>query len=166
MKRQDNISENEARMRLTSLCAQAEHCSFEMEEKLRKWGVDEEVQARIMAYLIDERYIDDERYCRAYVKDKIRYGKWGRRKIEQGLFLKHIDRAVVKEVLDEVDDEEYLQVLRPLVKAKWRATKADSDYERSAKVIKYALSKGYTFDIIRQCIDGADEHDFEDGDDD
>ena len=169
MKRQDNtpkqLSENEARIRLTALCAQAEHCSYEMEEKLRKWGISEEAQARIMAYLTAERYIDDERYCRAYVKDKIRYGKWGRRKVEQGLYLKHIDRDTVKTVLDEVDDEEYLQVLRPLVKAKWRTTKAKSDYERSAKVIKYALSKGFTFDIIRQCIDDADEHEFEDVDD-
>ena len=152
-------------MRLTALCAQGEHCSYEMEEKMRKWGINEEAQARIMAHLINERYIDDERYCRAYIRDKIHYSKWGRRKIEQGLYLKRIDRSLSSAALNEVDDEEYLQVLRPMLKAKWRTIKAGSDYERSGKLIKYALSRGFTFDIIRQCIDDADEHDFDDGDD-
>ena len=159
------LSEEEARLRLTALCAQGEHCSYEMEEKMRKWGISEEAQARIMAHLINERYIDDERYCRAYIRDKIHYSKWGRRKIEQGLYLKRIDRSLSSAALDEVDDEEYLQVLRPMLKAKWRTIKAGSDYERSGKLIKYALSRGFTFDIIRQCIDDADEHDFDDGDD-
>lgn len=159
------LSEEEARLRLTALCAQGEHCSYEMEEKMRKWGISEEAQARIMAHLVNERYIDDERYCRAYIRDKIHYNKWGRRKIEQGLYLKRIDRSLSSAALDEVDDEEYLQVLRPMLKAKWRTIKAGSDYERSGKLIKYALSRGFTFDIIRQCIDDADEHDFDDGDD-
>ncbi len=159
------LSEEEARLRLTALCAQGEHCSYEMEEKMRKWGISEEAQARIMAHLINERYIDDERYCRAYIRDKIHYSKWGRRKIEQGLYLKRIDRSLSSAALDEVDDEEYLQVLRPMLKAKWRTIKAGSDYERSGKLIKYAQSRGFTFDIIRQCIDDADEHDFDDGDD-
>lgn len=159
------LSEEEARLRLTALCAQGEHCSYEMEEKMRKWGISEEAQARIMAHLINERYIDDERYCRAYIRDKIHYSKWGRRKIEQGLYMKRIDRSLSSAALDEVDDEEYLQVLRPMLKAKWRTIKASSDYERSGKLIKYALSRGFTFDIIRQCIDDADEHDFDDGDD-
>ncbi len=159
------LSEEEARLRLTALCAQGEHCSYEMEEKMRKWGISEEAQARIMAHLINERYIDDERYCRAYIRDKIQYSKWGRRKIEQGLYLKRIDRSLSSAALNEVDDEEYLQVLRPMLKAKWRTIKAGSDYEHSGKLIKYALSRGFTFDIIRQCIDDADEHDFDDGDD-
>ena len=159
------LSEEEARLRLTALCAQGEHCSYEMEEKMRKWGISEEAQARIMAHLVNERYIDDERYCRAYIRDKIHYNKWGRRKIEQGLYLKRIDRSLSSAALNEVDDEEYLQVLRPMLKAKWRTIKGGSDYERSGKLIKYALSRGFTFDIIRQCIDDADEHDFDDGDD-
>ena len=159
-------TENEALLRLTALCARSEHCAYEMEEKLRKWGMDEPAQARIMAHLTHERYIDDERYCRAYVRDKINYGKWGRRKIEQGLYMKHIDRTLAKSVLDEVDDSDYQNVLRPLLRAKWRTIKGGSDYERSGKLIKYALSRGFTFQIIRQCIDGADEHDMEDGDDD
>ena len=111
-------SENEAYLTLTALCAQAEHCQWEMLEKMRRWEVSEEAQARVMQRLVKEKYVDDERYAEAFVKDKIRYNKWGRRKVDQGLWQKHIDADIRKRVLDEVDDDEYLSVLRPLLKQK------------------------------------------------
>ena len=79
-------SEKEAYLTLAALCAQAEHCQWEMLEKMRRWEVPEETQARVMQRLVKERYVDDERYARAFVKDKIRYNKWGRRKVDQALW--------------------------------------------------------------------------------
>jgi regulatory protein len=159
------LTEQEAFLQLATLCAQAEHCQQEMLEKMRKWELPQEVQARVMARLVKERYIDDERYARAYVKDKIRYNKWGRRKVQQGLWTKRIDEAIQQQVLDEVDDEEYLAVLRPLLKQKQKSIKAASDYERNQKLVRFALGRGFTFDIIRQCLDTSDINDIdEDGD--
>ena len=152
-------SEKEAYLTLAALCAQAEHCQWEMLEKMRRWEVPEEAQARVMQRLVKERYVDDERYARAFVKDKIRYNKWGRRKVDQGLWQKHIDADIRKRVLDEVDDDEYLSVLRPLLKQKRKTTKANSDYELNQKLMRFALGRGFTFDIIRQCIDVAEEPD-------
>ncbi len=150
-------TENEAYLALAALCAQAEHCQYEMLEKMRRWEVPEEAQARVMAKLIKERYVDDERYAEAFVKDKIRYNKWGRRKVEQGLWQKRIDEDIRKRVLDDVDDEEYLKVLRPLLKQKRKTIKAQNDYELNQKLMRFALGRGFTFDIIRQCIDVDDE---------
>ena len=150
-------SEKEAYLTLAALCAQAEHCQWEMLEKMRRWEVPEEAQARVMQRLVKERYVDDERYARAFVKDKIRYNKWGRRKVDQALWQKHIDEDIRKRVLDEVDDDEYLSVLRPLLKQKRRSTKANSDYELNQKLMRFALGRGFTFDIIRQCIDVEEE---------
>ena len=82
------ITQQEAFLQLASLCAQAEHCEKEMRDKLKRWGIDESAQNHIIERLINERYIDDERYARAFVKDKIRYNKWGRRKVQQGLWMK------------------------------------------------------------------------------
>ena len=147
-------TEQEAYLTLASLCAQAEHCQYEMLEKMRRWELSEEAQARVMARLVKERYVDDERYAQAFVKDKIRYNKWGRRKVEQALWMKHIDDDIRSRALSEIDDEEYLSVLRPLLKQKRRSIKAASDYERNQKLVKFALGRGFTFDIIRQCIDG------------
>ena len=150
-------SEKEAYLTLAALCAQAEHCQWEMLEKMRRWEVPEEAQARVMQRLVKERYVDDERYARAFGKDKIRYNKWGRRKVDQALWQKHIDEDIRKRVLDEVDDEEYLGVLRPLLKQKRKSTKANSDYELNQKLMRFAMGRGFTFDIIRQCIDVEEE---------
>ena len=148
----------QAYSRLTALCARSEHCQHDMLEKMRQWGVNEEEQAQVMARLVDERYVDDERYARAFVNDKIRYNKWGRRKVEQALWLKHIDRDIAQQVLNDIDDSEYINILRPLLKQKQRTLKASANQERS--LIKFALSRGFTMDIIRQCINVEDEDKF------
>lgn len=150
-------TEQEAYLALAALCAQAEHCQWEMTEKMRRWELSDEAQARIMERLVKERYVDDERYARAFVKDKVRYNKWGRRKIEQALWQKHIDDDIRQRILDEIDDEEYLSILRPLLQQKRKSTKAQSDYELNQKLIRFALSRGYTYDIIRQCLEVEDE---------
>jgi len=152
------VTEQGAYLQLAQLCARAEHCQHEMLEKMRRWEMSDEAQARVMARLVKERYVDDERYARAFVRDKIRYNKWGRRKVEQALWQKRIDEVIRQQVLDEVDDEEYLSVLRPLLKQKRRSTKAASDYELNQKLVRFALGRGFTYDIIRQCLD-IDEED-------
>ena len=151
------LTEQEALFRLTALCSQAEHCSYEMTEKMRKWQISDEAQARIMKHLVEERYIDDERFCRYFVKDKIRYNKWGRRKVEQALWAKHIDSDISKTILDEVDDEEYINILRPMIKSRRKQMKDMSEYEANARLMRWAIGRGFTFDIIRQCIDGVEE---------
>ena len=151
---------HEAFLKLSALCARSEHCQHDMMEKMRQWGVSEEEQAQVMARLVGERYVDDERYARAFVQDKVRYNKWGRRKVEQALWLKRIDKDIAARVLDETDDSEYISVLKPLLKQKRRSTKADSEYELNTKLIKFALSRGFTMDIIRQCINVEDEDEF------
>ena len=152
------MSEQEALLRLTSLCSTAEHCSHEMLEKMRRWEIDEDTQARIMEYLVKEKYIDDERYARFFAKDKIRYNKWGRRKVEQAMWQKHIDADIQQRVLGEIDDDEYLLILRPLLKSKRRTVKAANNYEMNMKLIRFAMGRGFTMDIIRQCLDN-DEFD-------
>lgn len=147
------ITEQEAYLRLTALCAQAEHCQQEMRDKMKRWEMTPEAQDRVIARLIKERYIDDERYARAFVKDKIRYNKWGRRKIQQGLWMKRIDDDIQQRILDEIDDEEYLNVLKSLLTQKRKSIKAQSDYELNQKLVRFALGRGFTFDIIRQCLD-------------
>ena len=158
-----DMTEQEAYLQLAALCAQAEHCQQEMRDKMRRWELDETVQNRIIDRLIKERYIDDERYARAFVKDKIRYNKWGRRKVQQALWQKHIDADIQQRVLDEIDEKEYLDVLRPLLKQKRKSIRAANDYELNQKLARFALSRGFTFDLIRQCMDIED--DFEEIDD-
>ena len=156
------MTEQEAYLQLAALCAQAEHCEQEMRDKMKRWEIDEMAQNRIIQRLVEERYVDNERYARAFVKDKIRYNKWGRRKVQQALWMKRIDNDIQQRILDEIDDKEYLDVLRPLLKQKRKSIKADSDYELNQKLVRFALSRGFTFDIIRQCIQVDEELDYTD----
>ena len=158
-------TEQDAYLQLAALCAQAEHCQQEMRDKMKRWDIDAATQDRIVARLVKERYVDDERYARAFVKDKIRYNKWGSRKVQQGLWLKHIDDDIQERVLSEVDDSEYLDVLRPLLKQKVRSIRAENDYERTQKLVRFALGRGFTFDIIRQCLNVDDDMNTEDDED-
>ena len=155
-----DMTEQDAYLQLAALCAQAEHCQQEMRDKMRRWELDEIVQNRIIDRLIKERYVDDERYARAFVKDKIRYNKWGRRKVQQALWQKRIDADIQQRVLDEIDEKEYLDVLRPLLKQKRKSIRAANDYELNQKLARFALSRGFTFDLIRQCLDVDEESDF------
>ena len=146
-------TEEKALSNLAALCSRGEHCTGELDEKMRRWGLDEGARRRVLDYLTSHQFVDDARFCRSYVNDKVKYDRWGRRKIEQALWAKRISEDISAQVLDDVDDEDYLTALRPLLKTKWPTIKAKSDYERSMKLIKYAMSRGFEMRLIRQCID-------------
>lgn len=146
------ITEEVALRKLTMLCARSEHSTGEMIEKMRKWGIAKDAQDRILDYLITHQYVDDERYTNFFIDDKITFNQWGRRKIEQALWNKGISKNIYQPLLDEVDDERYLQVLRPLLSDKYPTINAKTEYERSMKLIKFALSRGFSYDQIKKCI--------------
>lgn len=148
------MTEQQALTKLAALCSGAEHCSYEITEKMKRWELDEETQARIMEYLTREKYVDDSRFCRAFIREKMRFNKWGRRKIELALMQKRIDRSMASGALDEVDDSEYIAILRPMLKQKERSVTANSEYEKNMKLIKFAMSRGFTFNIIKECLIG------------
>ena len=150
------ITEQQALLKLMALCARGEHSSGEMLDKMHRWNIDDEAQARIMQRLINERYVDDERFARAFVNDKIKYNQWGSRRIEQALWQKGIDKETRQAVLAEINDEQYLEVLRPLLKAKARSVNANSEYERQMKLARFAIGRGFTFNLIQQCLPEAD----------
>ena len=149
---QKQITEEQARTRLAALCARAEHCTGEMREKMWRWGIAEDAQQRIVDYLVTNKYVDDERFCRMFVRDKITYNRWGRRKVEQALMVKRISSDIY-----EVAAEDFTAVLRPLLDSKRRTLKAATDYELNMKLIKFALSRGFDMETIRKCLTDVDE---------
>lgn len=156
------ITGHQAFQRLASLCAKGEHCQYDLLQKMRQWGLDEPVQAQVMERLVAGKYVDDARYAAAFVRDKMNYNHWGRRKVEQALWLKHIDEAIVHEALDAVDASDYAAVLRPLLQQKRKHTTARSEYELNMKLMKWAVSRGFTTDVIRQCMAVDDDAELDD----
>lgn len=146
-------TEREALLGLMAMCAKAEHCEYEMTEKMHRWGLPDDAQARILQKLVDGKYVDDVRYAKAFVHDKVRFDKWGRRKIDQALWAKHIGEDVRRMALGEISDGEYTDALMPLLRQKSRSLKAASVGEARAKLVKFAMGRGFDYDIVERCID-------------
>lgn len=146
------ITEEKALSRLAALCAKAEYCTGDVRDKMRRWGLADDAIQRNIDYLVDNKYIDNARYTRAFVNDKIEYNHWGRRKIEQALWMKHVPESISSPILDEVPEERYLEVLKPLLKAKLPTIKADSDYERRMKLMKFAMGRGFSVEEVEKSL--------------
>ena len=146
------LSREKALAKLEALCARAEYCTGDMEDKMRRWGLSGDDIKENISYLVANKYVDNARYCQAFVNDKIAYNHWGRRKIEQALWMKRVPESVSAPILDAVPEEDYINVLKPLIASKSATVKAESDYERQMKLVKFALGRGFSIDEIKQCL--------------
>lgn len=153
------ITETDALSRLAAYCSTAEHCRAEVTEKLQRWGIPYDAIGRIINRLEQESYIDEERFCRAFIHDKYRFAKWGKIKIGQALVLKKIPQRIFSPFLSEIDEEEYLAVLNSLLATKRKSIHAENELELNNKLVRFALSRGFEMKDIRHCIALSDEND-------
>ena len=105
-----------------------------------------------MKKLIEEKYIDEERYCKSFVHDKFVYNKWGKMKITKELRSKKISLQCIESQLSKIDESEYLNVLKSLLQAKKKTIRGKSEYEINGKLIRFALGRGFEIDVIRLCL--------------
>lgn len=147
------MTEQQILLKLTGVCARGEHCLYEMRTKMDRWEVDSDTQQRVCDYLVKEGYIDESRYARYFINDKVKFNKWGRRKVEQALYVKRIPREVYAPLLDEVEDESYEEILMPLLQNKVRSVKHSSDYELRMKLIRFAMQRGFSYEQAQHCVD-------------
>ena len=154
------ITETEALNRVAAYCSTAEHCRAEIAEKLQRWGIAYDAIDRIINRLEQEKYIDEERFCRAFIHDKYRFAKWGKIKIGQALQLKKIPQRVFFQYLNEIDEDEYLAVLNDLLAAKRKSVHAENEFELKENSLGFALSRGFEMKDICRCIEVSEENDY------
>ena len=145
-------SAQEARLKAEAYCSLTERCTDDVLRKLEQWGAPSDTFDAIIESLKKERYIDEQRYANAFVRDKYRFNQWGRIKIAQALRMKHVASECIYAALDEIDEEEYTSVLTSLLEKKRKSVKASTEYERNGKVIRFALSHGYDMGEILRCM--------------
>ena len=116
------LSDPEALNKAAAYCTLCERCISEVKAKLDAWGVNYSSQQTIIDRLIDEKFIDEKRYCKAFVNDKLRFNHWGRIKIQAKLREKKLPRDLIAEALENNDDEESSNIQRTLIKNKSRET--------------------------------------------
>ena len=149
----------EALVKASNICARQEKCVFDIEKKLKDWEVAPEVGFKVVDQLIKEKFIDEERYIRFYVKDKFLFNRWGKIKIRWQLKAKQIYGSVVDEALLQIDEDEYKSALAQLLIQKRRNIKDDDKYKIKASLIRYASSRGFEPDLIYQVLDSEELND-------
>lgn len=122
----------------------------------------EKQQDEIIKRLIKENFLNEERYAHAFVKDKFRYNKWGASRIRQELRMRNINENIIEDALTEISDDEVIESLKKLVRQKRQTIKAKSDYELRGKLIRFAMSRGFSYSTISKVIDTNDIEDNED----
>lgn len=152
-------SENEAKYKAEAYCSSMERCVAEVEAKLEQWGATPEISEKVVKHLLDEKYIDQKRFCAAFVRDKYRFNQWGRIKISQALRLKKIPAALITQGMEEIDEQEYMEILTRLIEQKKRSVKARTEYERNGKLIRFAIGKGFEMEAVLRCVKQADPDD-------
>jgi len=152
-----------ARARAEAACSRAETCSFDMRRKLEAWGVNPEETEGIIRHLKENRFIDDERYARAYVRDKVRFSGWGKRKIDRMLQAKRIGRETREAAFAEIGAPDDAGKLRKLLTEKARAVKAQNRYELRVKLFRFALGRGFTSDQIHAALEDVLEENCRNG---
>lgn len=144
------FTEEEALKRAAASCSSRELCRADVEDKLLKWNMSHEATERILDRLEADNFLNEERYCRAFINDKLRFAKWGKQKIAGALRLKQISNKLIWEFFEQIDQEEYLTILRDIIASKRKSIHAESEYELNAKLIRFALSRGFELkDIYR-----------------
>ena len=146
------MSENDAMIRLTAKCAASEYCRADIRKMMSRWELPEGAADRILKRLQDERYIDEQRYAHAFVRDKFRYNHWGWVRIEQELRRRNIAQDFIDEAKAEISDEANLTELRKIIDSKRRTVKGKNEYEVNAKLFRFALSRGFSYSDINEVL--------------
>lgn len=147
------ITKEQALQKLKHYCAYQERCHSEVKEKLYNLGAWKKDHDEIIATLIEENYLNEERFAIAFAGGKFRVKQWGRVKIKYELKQKQVSEYCIKKSLKQIDEEEYIKVLNKLAKDKYTSLKSEQYLIRKKKTMDYLIAKGFEMDLIRRVVD-------------
>ena len=134
--------------RLKDYCAIQDRCQWDVIQKMREWGLLEVTQNHLLELLIQEHYVDEERYSRSFCRGKFRIKKWGKRKITNELKKKGISDVCITNGLEEIDDIEYLEELDNICQKKKDSINEKNHFIKKKKIATYLINKGYESDLV------------------
>ena len=142
--------------KMAKYCAYQERCVKDVRDKLKTFEIPEEEKAKIIDYLLDNRFVNDERFAKSFVRGKVNQSGWGVNKIRFHLIQKGIDKDIIEEALGQTDEEAYRQRLIDILKTKNKTIKADSDFEKKRKLAAYAMQKGFEGALVWEVLNDLD----------
>lgn len=153
IRKKRNKTADEALAALMRLCARAEKSSGDALRLMRTWGVEPREQQRVLERLVEQRFIDDERFAGAFVREKLRLSGWGAYKIRTVLQRKGIGRDTIDRALaDATDGAAMKERLRALLVRKMRTTRSATPYDLRNKLMRYGMASGYEFETVADTV--------------
>ena len=143
---------SEAKERIKNYCALQDRCQWDVRQKLSEWGLLVNTKNIIMKELINDSFIDEERYARSFCRGKFRIKKWGRRKIEFELKKKYISSVCIKKGMEEIEMDEYLKELENQAEKKNNLIKDKNHFKRKGKLAKYLINRGFENNLVWEKI--------------
>lgn len=143
----------EAQLKIEQYCVYQDRCHFEVEEKLKSYGLIELSVDVIMESLIENKFLDEERFARSFTRGSYRHKKWGWNKIKMHLKNKRLTSYCIKKGKEEIILEEYLQMIEYELSKKWKSITGKSHYEKVNKLTRFGISRGYEYEFITNCFD-------------
>ncbi|MBB4034472.1 regulatory protein [Dysgonomonas hofstadii] len=158
------ISEPQALNRIADYCSRAERCEFDVRKKLAAWELPEDAIKRILDRLKKERYLNDDRYAKSFINDKLKFNKWGKTKIIFELRKRKISESIYNPIFEELSADEFEEQLIHILSVKIKSVKGKNDYEKKTKLIRFAIGRGFSMGSTIKCVNklmGGDyENDF------
>ena len=146
------LTKEQAIQKLKHFCGYQERCHLEVREKLYDLGVSNTLHDEIVSTLIEENYLNEERFAVAFVGGKFRVKQWGRVKIKHELKQKQVSEYCIKKAMKQIEEEDYLKVLNKLAKEKYASLKNEQHLIRKKKTMDYLIGKGYESDLIQKML--------------
>lgn len=150
-KQQKKLTPNQAIIKAQMSCAYQERCQQEMRDKLYEWGLHSNDVENIIANLITDNFLNEERFAKSFAGGKFRIKKWGRVKIKIELKKRKISDYCIRQGMQEIDDKMYLRVLEDLIAKKLQGLKGKQQV-KNYKAAQHAISRGFESDMVWDVI--------------
>ena len=142
--------------KMAKYCAYQERCVEDVRDKLKTFDLPQEEKDKILDYLLDNRFVNDERFAKSFVRGKVNQSGWGMNKIRFHLVQKGITKELIDEALGQTDEEVYRQRLIDILKTNAKTVKAANDFEKKRKLAAYAMQKGFEGSLIWEVLKELD----------
>ena len=134
--------------RIKNYCALQDRCQWDVLEKMREWGLQQATKEHILEILINEKFVDEERYATSFCRGKFRIKNWGKRKITNELKRKQISIICINIGLQEIDDNDYNQVLDKLFHQKKATLKDKNQFIKKTKIANFLIQRGFESNLV------------------
>ncbi|MFC0603256.1 regulatory protein RecX [Winogradskyella pulchriflava] len=155
MNPQKTYTVDEAQKMLENYCAYQERCHKEVKEKLREMKMIPEAVDKIIVHLIQNNYLNEERFAKAFVRGKFRIKKWGKNRLVRELKFREISKYSIESALKEINDEDYYKTLDELVEKRIQQVKETNSYKKKKKVADYLLYRGWESHLVYEKINAS-----------